>query len=127
MKVLIIDDDEVNNFLCKKVMELCNFSDEVHTCYSVQKAIDYLKGLKEKKSDKYPDLIFLDINMPTNTGWYFLEKYEEWAEESTADSLKIYMLSSSEYEEDINRAEAHPLITQYITKPLKKEILESLK
>lgn len=127
MKVLIIDDDQINNFLCEKVMELCDFSKEVHTCESVQTGLDYLKELKINNPEQYPDLLFLDINMPVSTGWDFLEMYKDWVKDPVTDSLKIYMLSSSVYEEDINRAEKHPLVTQYITKPLSEVILKKLK
>ena len=127
MKVLIIDDDEVNNFLCKKVMELCDFSKDIHTCGSAQSGMEYLKHLKDNNSEEYPNLLFLDINMPVKTGWDFLEMYKDWVKDISADSLKIYMLSSSVYEDDINRAEQHPLVTQYIAKPLSETILKELK
>jgi len=127
MKVLIIDDDEVNNFLCKKIMELCDFSNEVHTCESVQEGMDYLKNIKAEHPDQYPDLLFLDINMPVSNGWDFLDIYNKWIQDPTKDSLKIFMLSSSVYEEDINRAEEHPLVTKYITKPLSEDVLMQLK
>lgn len=126
MKVLIIDDDDVNNFLCKKVMELCDFSNEVHTCQSAQEGMDYLKSTKNEHPDQYPDLLFLDINMPVNDGWDFLDIYNDWRQDSNKDSLRIFMLSSSVYEEDINRAEEHPLVSKYITKPLSENVLKQL-
>ena len=127
MKVLIIDDDDVNNFLCKKIMELCDFSNDIHACKSAQEGIDYLKSIKDEQPDQYPDLLFLDINMPISNGWDFLDTYNNWTADTTKDTLKIFMLSSSVYEADIARAEEHPLVTKYITKPISKETLMLLK
>jgi len=127
MKVLIIDDDEVNNFLCRKVMELNNFSTDVHSCESAQGGLDYLIETKRENPEQYPDILFLDINMPINTGWDFLDMFDKALEDQSINPLKIYMLSSSVYEEDINKAEAHSLVTQYVTKPLDDSILKKLK
>jgi len=127
MNVLIIDDDDVNNFLCKKVMELSNFSKDVRACKSAQEGLDYLIETKEKNSEKYPDILFLDINMPINTGWDFLDMFDTALDNKSVKPLKIFMLSSSVYEGDINKAEAHPLVTQYVTKPLDEHILKKLK
>jgi len=127
MNVLIIDDDEINNFLCKKVMELSDFSQEIHACLSVDEGIKYLKTTLAKNPDKYPDTLFLDINMPVRTGWDFLDEYDILCKENTLKKMNIYMLSSSVYEEDINKAEENSLITKYVTKPLKVSLLQSLK
>jgi CheY-like chemotaxis protein len=126
MKVLVIDDDDVNNFLCKKVMELCDFSKAVHTCSSVEEGMEYLKNTKTNDPDNYPDILFLDINMPIHTGWDFLDAYNNWIQDAANNSLKIFMLSSSVYEEDMSRAREHPLVSQYMTKPLSEEALMQL-
>ena len=127
MNVIIIDDDEVNNFLCKKVMELSTFSTDVHSCESAQEGLEYLIETKGGNPEQYPDILFLDINMPINTGWDFLDMFDKALETKSVNPLKIYMLSSSVYEEDINKAEAHVLVTQYVTKPLDESILKKLK
>lgn len=127
MNVLIIDDDEINNFLCKKVLELSNYSQEIHACQSVDEGIKYLKTTLAKNPDKYPDTLFLDINMPVRTGWDFLDEYDILCKEKSLKKMNIYMLSSSVYEEDIKKAEENPLITKYVTKPLEVSMLQSLK
>ena len=127
MNVLIIDDDEINNFLCRKVIELSDFSQDIHTCQSVDEGIKYLKTTLSKNPDNYPDALFLDINMPVRTGWDFLDEYETLCKENNLKKMNIYMLSSSVYEEDIKRAEDNPLISKYVTKPLEVSMLQSLK
>ena len=126
MKVLIIDDDHINNFLCRKVMELSGFSQDVHDCNSVDEGLTYLKSVIAKEPQNFPDILFLDINMPVRSGWDFLEEYKELLEQDALKSMKIYMLSSSVYEEDIERANNNDLISQYVTKPLDKEVLANL-
>jgi CheY-like chemotaxis protein len=126
MNVLIIDDDEINNFLCKKVMEISGFSQDIHSCQSVDQGIKYLKEVHKKDPSNYPDALFLDINMPIRTGWDFLDEYELLCKEEVLKKMNIYMLSSSVYEEDIKKAEDNPLVTQYVTKPLEDSILLDL-
>lgn len=123
IKVLIVDDDEVNNYLCTRIINLCEFSQDVHTCTN---ANDGLAHINSTAPDSLPDVIFLDINMPVKTGWDFLVEYEKLREGLNKD-IQIYMLSSSVYEEDISRAKAIPSVKDYISKPLTEELLVHIK
>ena len=123
IKVLIIDDDEVNNYLCSRIINLSEFSQDVHTCTNATDGLAYLKSLS---ADELPDIIFLDINMPIKTGWDFLDEYNKLGE-LTDKNIQIYMLSSSVYEEDISRAKGIPMVQDYISKPLSEELLQHIK
>lgn len=69
--------------------------------------------------------LFLDINMPTITGWEFLEKFQEFTD-SVKNQFNIYMLSSSIDPSDIQRAKLNPLVIDFIEKPLSKAILADI-
>lgn len=123
-KVLIVDDDEINNYLCERIITITNFSDDIVALTTVDKAIAYLNDHRNNE-DELPEIIFLDINMPKKNGWDFLNEYG-LIEGSIKKKIKIFMLSSSVYERDIELANSSSSVTDYITKPLNKEVLKRL-
>jgi len=123
-KVLIIDDDNINNFLCERIIKLANFSEEVNTFINSDSAMEFLKLNADNPSD-LPEIIFLDINMPIKTGWDFLNEFDVIKNDFKKE-MKIFMLSSSVYEEDVKKARSYATVTDYITKPLSLETLKKL-
>jgi len=126
INVLVIDDDEINNFLCSKIIKLSGFSDIVSTCLSADEGLSIIKSTLHENPGKIPDLIFLDINMPIKNGWGFLEDFESIVD-SIEKSVKIFMLSSSVYKDDISKARKSKHVTDYVTKPLTEEALTKIK
>ena len=120
LKVLIIDDDDVSNFIYRKVIENCNFAKKIEDFQRAQQALQYLIDNLENFED-FPDLIFLDINMPIMNGWEFLEEYITRVWPQLPKRSVLCMLSSSVYKEDIGRAESYEQIDEYISKPLTKD------
>lgn len=124
-KVLIIDDDEINNFVCYKVMNKHDFAEEVKTLLSGHEGLTYIKDLLAAEQAELPDLILLDINMPVMNGWAFLEEYQKLIPDFSKHPI-LLMLSSSVYEEDIEKAREHPEVQDYITKPLNQKVLDEI-
>ena len=124
--VLLVDDNETDNFIHKRIIELTGFADEVIAKESVKKAIDYLEQ-NINDSEKLPDIIFLDINMPGADGFIFLNKYEELITSGFRKKAKIIILSSSESTRDISRMISNSLVKEYINKLLTEESLEKVK
>ena len=58
--------------------------------------------------------------MPVMDGWDFLEEFEKFDEEHKSQMF-IYMVSSSVYNEDIERSKKYPSVKVFISKPLVKE------
>ncbi|MGD1893076.1 MAG: response regulator [Cyclobacteriaceae bacterium] len=119
-KVLLIDDDEINNFTVEAVLENVEFIERYEIKESGWEALDYLKQCEE--NDDFPNLIFVDINMPEMDGHEFVERYEAlfWQNHPTT---KISMLSSSVSEADRRRSLSYPCVSEYAFKPLTKEKL----
>lgn len=118
-RILLIDDDQVTNFLNRKLIEQSNVPIEVKTVISVTEAIAFLR---ENKNHWIPDVIFIDIFMPIKSGWDFLDEFQKEFE-SQATTIKLYMLSSSSENEDVTKAKDHFLVKDYISKPLSKNML----
>jgi CheY-like chemotaxis protein len=117
--VLLIDDDEITNFISVAVIERTNKFSHIEIAGSGKEGLEYLQTcLSEKKN--LPSLILLDINMPIMTGWQFLEELERFADR-VLEKAKIFMLSSSQNPEDLLKANKHPFLSGFIRKPLKFE------
>jgi len=124
LQILIIDDDEINNFIAAKLIDKIPPKAVVSTCLNGQDGIDFVKS-KLDHQDEMPDIIFLDINMPVMNGWEFLEEYEQ-IKSKIKKSVCINMLSSSVYNDDITKAEAFDTVQKFISKPLTVDKIQSL-
>jgi CheY-like chemotaxis protein len=81
------------------------------------------EALEYLKSDRDFDLIFVDINMPVMNGWDFLRSVSK---QKDLKELKVVVLSSSDLEEDILKAEGLDNVVDFKTKPLDFEYLKHL-
>ncbi len=121
---IIVDDDPINNFITKKVITNISPQAEVVTFTKPEEGLDYILSIFAKPfNDKA--ILLLDINMPTMTGWQFLERLEPEAA-VISQRLLIYILSSSIDTADKERAEVNPHIKDYIMKPLTAQAVLSL-
>lgn len=122
INLLVIDDDDINIFIIKKIVEKTGYDAQMVAKTNGQLAIDYLTELKES-GQAFPQLILIDINMPVLNGWEFLESYEKLGIDHDID---MYMLSSSVYENDIEKAKTYKTVKGFISKPLSIERLIEL-
>lgn len=113
--VVFIDDDEGVNTFHKIVLNLSGICDNSKFFDKPEEALKYFENLKKDEHNSFPEVIFLDINMPKINGWDFLKKYEDLNIES---DTKVVMLTSSLNPEDRERANKNPLIDTYLSKPL---------
>lgn len=125
-KALIIDDDEVNNFICVRQIRAASFAEEAEFLLSGQEALDKLTSDAENAPENLPDIIFLDINMPMMSAWEFLQEYSPLSEKFSKE-VKLFILSSSVYRKDQLRALDHDVVVDYLYKPLTKELLTKVK
>ena len=122
--VLLIDDDEATNFVNDILIKKSNVAE---TTQSVQNAREALKFIEKcvDQGNNLPDKIFLDINMPEFTGWDFLVEYAK-IDQTVTNQIEVYMLSSSQNEEDVILADKNPLVKGFLHKPLTSERLMAL-
>lgn len=84
-----------------------------------------LSFIETAPTPSQPQYILLDINMPTMTGWEFLDEYEQLPAQ-LKQNYKVYILSSSIDERDMERARNNSNVQGYIVKPLKFAIIDDL-
>lgn len=122
--VLLIDDNEIDNYVSKHVVSHSKMAEKISVKGSAIEALEYLETVKGN-ADEFPDFIFLDIRMPQMDGFGFLEEFIKFPEVIN-NQCSVAMLSSSSDQGDIDRAMQYPVVKKYITKPLSIEKLESL-
>ena len=123
--VMLVDDNDTDNFIHKRVIELTGFAKNIIVKNSGKSALEYLDTNKNSL-ELLPDIIFLDINMPIVDGFVFLFEYENFPED-LKNKCKIVILSSSDSKRDIDRIVDNEYVINFITKPLSEDSLEKLK
>ena len=116
---LLIDDNYIDNFVTRKILEGGNFAESIVVVRSAAEAISALGDGTVK-----PDVIFLDVRMPMMGGFEFLEEYDKLNIDKA--NIKIFMLSSSLDPLDMRKSSDNKYITQFIHKPLTQKALEEL-
>ena len=121
--VLLIDDNEIDIFVNKKIIENEKFASEVSSASSASDALKMLQSYIDKAA--LPDLIFLDIMMPVMDGFGFLDEFAKLSE-SINKNCKIIMLSTSESFKDLNRANKNRFVYKFLNKPLTEHVLAAI-
>ena len=122
--ILLIDDDQVFNFLSTKVLQRMGVTEGIHTATNGRDALDLIKDSFTDKN--FPDIIFLDINMPNVDGFVFLYEFEKF-NELVRNKCKVIILSSSDNKRDIDKIVNNNHVIKFITKPLTEVALDEIK
>jgi CheY-like chemotaxis protein len=113
-KVLLVDDSAPGNFLSRILLKEYGLEALVDEVLDGASALEYILACEE-----CPDVILLDINMPVMDGFQFLEEFEKRSK--CVAHTKIFMLTSSQREEDKIVSLENKLVEGYFDKPLSKQ------
>ncbi|MFC6998675.1 response regulator [Rufibacter roseus] len=116
--ILLVDDDDVNNFLNSRLLKRLAVAEHVEVSPSGEAGLRYLNNLS-KSGETDSLLIFLDINMPMMNGFEFLDKLRN----QDLQNLKpvITMLTTSTNEKDLTQLRNYPEVAGFLNKPLSEE------
>ena len=126
---MLIDDDEPTNFLNTMIIEEAGCTNHLQIEDSGQRALNYLvnseKCVRGNKKYLWPDLIFVDINMPAMNGWEFLAGYNELVKEHMGEIIMV-MLTTSLNPDDEVKAKNFAGVTDFRLKPLTEQLLSEI-
>lgn len=119
--IILIDDDNMFNYLHRKVLEKTGCFNVINTFENAPDALDFIQDTANTEAA----VILLDINMPGMNGWDFLKALAALPETITA-RYKTIMLSSSISSEDVKQSQQYPHVYGYLFKPLDVEMLTDI-
>jgi len=118
--VMLVDDSRVDNFINCKILEMNAVTSNVQVFDEAAKAIEFLRN-----DNIIPDLLFLDIYMPTMTGFDFLEEFQTLPI-NVQEKCKVVLLSSAYETLEMEKLKKYSWISGFIVKPLTYESLEEV-
>lgn len=119
--VLLVDDDDIFNMLHSEVLKRLIPDVRIDVFKSGVEVTEYL----QREPSAMIDLIFLDIRMPVMGGFEVLDHIAKM-ESSRFKDTRIYVLSSTLDDRDLQRAKATPLVTDFIGKPMSFDTMRSI-
>ncbi|MCX6306845.1 MAG: response regulator [Bacteroidetes bacterium] len=127
--VLLVDDNDSDNFIHKRVLEKSGITENIAIAMNGKEALEFLttKGTCGQPENSYsqPELIFLDINMPIMDGWEFLEEYKK-LEAGQQGKIVFIMLTTSLNPVDKTKAEKMLESGCFQYKPLTLQMIDNI-
>jgi len=125
---MLLDDNELDNFINQKTLEANNFSNKIYTNTSSKSALEFLNNIEITSTDKFdafPEIIFVDINMPMIDGFQFIESFRKTFTKRLK-TVKMVILTSSISVIDKEKAAKISKDIVFLNKPLTKEALNQI-
>lgn len=121
--VWIIDDDPIFQFYMKRLVDDHSLTTQICTFWNGEEASQALLSLDPSPCDHWPDVIFLDLNMPIMDGWHFLDELRNLP---NTDDIPVYIMSSSIDPCDVEEAKRRKRVKDYLVKPIRSEDVQNL-
>ncbi|MEO9966586.1 MAG: response regulator [Reichenbachiella sp.] len=122
--ILLIDDDQITNFVNQTIIKKSEVSLDSKAVITGSEGLNFLIKCLEV-NEELPHAILLDINMPEMNGWEFLDKFSK-LDQRIHEEVKVYVLSSTQNEDDVRNARANPFVTDFLPKPLNFEKIKEV-
>ncbi|WP_276166348.1 response regulator [Zobellia alginiliquefaciens] len=118
--ILLVDDNTATNFIHETYLSRVNCAEKVTSFTMGKKAIEYLKSLTT-----FPELIFVDINMPTMDAWEFMEVYEKM-DMSLKINTRVILLTTAIIPSDKEKMGRFSEIDAIMFKPLNENAIKEV-
>ena len=125
---MLLDDSELDNFINQKTIEATNFANKIYINTGSKSALEFLNNLEISSNDKidiFPEIIFIDINMPMIDGFQFIENFKKTFSNRFINT-KIVILTSSISQNDRIKADKISKGIIFLNKPLTKDALDQI-
>ena len=126
--VMIIDDNDIDNFINERILKSALFSENVYVHTSAKSALEFLKNLEQVKNvpkELIPNYIFLDLNMPIMDGFQFMDIFQQLSEEFQS-AIKIVILTTSLNPSDVETSKKYKNEIKFLYKPLNETMLKDM-
>lgn len=113
-KIVFVDDDTIQHMINKKNLLRLKPELELFFFENPYNALEWFEN-------NDADLLILDVNMPEMRGWEFLDLLH-----SKGKKIEVKMLTSSMDPEDIKTSMNYEMVSGFLIKPLKNEIMSEI-
>ncbi|KGK32020.1 MULTISPECIES: response regulator [Cellulophaga] len=112
--ILLVEDNEGDVLLTTEALESCKITNSLKVVNDGEEALNFVFKKGPFATEKTPDLILLDVNLPKKNGHEVLQILKA---DSTYKHIPVVMLTTSSSTLDIKKAYSH-YVNCYITKPV---------
>jgi CheY-like chemotaxis protein len=121
---IVIDDNKLDCFIAEKMILNTGISKKISLFFDGREALQFIRNeIQPPNGNKV--IIMVDIQMPLINGFEFVEQFETLPRE-IQDNYVIFMLSSSNNENDLNRLRNYRSVKHLFNKPLTRKSLSQL-
>jgi CheY-like chemotaxis protein len=126
-RILLIDDDEIINFLHKKILKNADVTENIIVALNGLEALEIINESENdiEKNCLEPTLVFLDINMPIMNGWQFIEEFQKLGENLKNKFVIIVLTASLNLDDEIKVSKLNG-INGFLNKPLTVEKVKKI-
>ena len=122
LRFFLLDDDELSNELVTYIFESAGVTRyDIRT--SGEEALQFLENCRQ--FNQFPDIMFVDINMPGMNGFEFITEYENRYRLHSM-STRVILLTNSVLSSEKKLAKEYESIFDFWNKPLTPEMLTGL-
>lgn len=118
-KVLLVDDDQTNNFLSARTLRQANAAVQLFEAGNGHEALELV-------ASEALDFILLDVNMPVMDGFVFLEALQQLQDTTGFNAPTVVLLTTSENFLDSDKVLHCPIVKGFLTKPLSHDHISYL-
>ncbi|CAM4388898.1 response regulator [Zobellia nedashkovskayae] len=118
--IVLVDDNTTTNYIHETYLKRVNCAANILSFTKGKSALEHLSNLK-----MFPELIFVDINMPTMDVWEFMDVYEE-IDMSLKINTRVIILTTSIAPSDKEKMEQYKQIDAMMYKPLNESAIRQI-
>lgn len=123
MQVLLIDDNDIDNAVNAKLLQLAKISDDITTFTDPMKALRHLATVGSTWTS--PKHILLDIRMPNMDGFEWLDAFRQLPDD-IQNMCRVFMLTASINRDELDHAEHDDTVIALLEKPLDVYVFKQL-
>jgi CheY-like chemotaxis protein/DNA-binding XRE family transcriptional regulator len=100
LNILVVEDDPGDAVLVREALKQCEKENNVYLLHDGREALNYLNN-RSADGDPLPDLVFLDLNIPSLEGFSLLQEIKK---KSSLSHIPVIIMTSSLDDEDVARS-----------------------